>query len=181
MSGHDMSGMDMDMSMSMGTFHWSSSGDAFWLDSFVPKTEGAYIGACIGLFVFTIVTRALLALEVYFIAWREGKLTTDAHAVATNIMVKDEGPSSDHSSEALTYPVQRNVPAVPPFSWINDPARSLLTTLSSFLSYLLMMVVMTGNGGYFIVVIAGIFVGEVAFGRYRSIGGPAAGSGHHDH
>jgi hypothetical protein len=55
-----------------------------------------------------------------------------------------------------------------------------MTTLSSFIGYLLMMVVMTGNGGFFIVTIAGIFVGEVAFGRFRSIGG-IKGGGDHDH
>lgn len=61
---------DMDMTMTMGTFHWSSSGDALWFDSWMPKSEPAYIGACIGLFVFAIVSRGFLALEIYFVAWR---------------------------------------------------------------------------------------------------------------
>lgn len=43
-----------------------------------------------------------------------------------------------------------------------------------------MMVVMTGNGGFFLVIIVGIFVGEVAFGRFRSIGG-IQGGGEHNH
>jgi len=68
---HDMSGMDMSgMSMSMGTFHWSSSGDGIWFDAWVPKSEGAYIGACFGLFFFAILSRGLPALEAYFIAWK---------------------------------------------------------------------------------------------------------------
>ena len=53
-STHDMADMDMSdmssMSMTMGTFHWSSSGDGIWFDAWVPKSEGAYIGACFGLF-----------------------------------------------------------------------------------------------------------------------------------
>ena len=71
---HDMSDMDMSgmsgMSMTMGTFHWSSSGDGIWFDAWVPKSEGAYIGACFGLFFFAILSRGLPALEAYFIAWK---------------------------------------------------------------------------------------------------------------
>lgn len=56
--------------MSMGTFHWSSSGDGIWLDSWVPSSEGAYIGACFGLFFFSILSRGIPALEAYFLRWR---------------------------------------------------------------------------------------------------------------
>jgi hypothetical protein len=78
-SADDMSNMDMSssssdsgmhMMMSMGTFHWSSSGDGIWLDSWVPSSEGAYIGACFGLFFFAIISRSLPALEAYFMKWR---------------------------------------------------------------------------------------------------------------
>lgn len=75
---HDMGDMDMSsssnsgmhMMMSMGTFHWTSSGDGIWLDSWVPSSEGAYIGACFGLFFFSILSRGLPALEAYFMRWR---------------------------------------------------------------------------------------------------------------
>lgn len=74
-STDDMADMDMSdmssMSMTMGTFHWSSSGDGIWFDAWVPKSEGAYIGACFGLFFFAILSRGLPALEAYFIAWRK--------------------------------------------------------------------------------------------------------------
>lgn len=70
-SGNSMGDMDMgNMDMTMGTFHWSSTGDALWFDSWMPKSEPAYIGACIGLFVFAVVSRGLLACEIYFVAWR---------------------------------------------------------------------------------------------------------------
>ncbi|KAI8073255.1 Ctr copper transporter [Gongronella butleri] len=170
MSSHDMS------SMNMGTFHWSSSGDAFWLNSFVPQNEPAYIGACIGLFVFAIASRGILALEVYFIAWRSRRYADHREAV---LALKKDDDRSSTCSEGVTYPTQQGLPSVPPFSWVHDPVRSVLTTLSAFLSYLLMMVVMTGNGGYFLVIIVGIFVGEMAFGRYRSITGmPGIHEGH---
>lgn len=73
MSG-DSSGSSMSMSMStMGAFHWSSSGDAIWLESWVPESEGAYIGACFGLFFVALLSRSLPAMESYFIAWRGQK------------------------------------------------------------------------------------------------------------
>ncbi|SAM05308.1 hypothetical protein [Absidia glauca] len=182
----DMSSMgDMDMTMTMGTFHWSSSGDALWFDSWMPKSEPAYIGACIGLFVFAIVSRGFLALEIYFVAWRARRFEAlhqqPTIASISQTQLKRPSPSSSISqSLANEYPAEMQLPLVPPFSWITDPVRSFLTTFSSFVSYLLMLVVMTGNGGFFIVIIVGIFVGEVAFGRFRSIGG-IKGGGEHDH
>lgn len=93
-----------------------------------------------------------------------------------------------NSSKSLTseyqresdYPKEFDLPEVPKFSWITDLTRSFMTAFSSFISYLLMMAVMTGNGGYFLVIICGVFVGEVAFGRFRSLRGGAGGDGH-DH
>ncbi|ORZ22249.1 Ctr copper transporter [Absidia repens] len=175
-----MGDMGGSMDMTMGTFHWSSTGDALWFDSWMPKSEPAYIGACIGLFVFAIVSRGLLAFEIYFVAWRARRFES-LHGGAISIsqpQLKDRTSSSQ--SFAAEYPAEMDLPLVPPFSWITDPVRSFLTTLSSFISYLLMLVVMTGNGGFFIVIIVGIFVGEVAFGRFRSIGG-IKGGGEHDH
>ncbi|KAI8333458.1 Ctr copper transporter family-domain-containing protein [Chlamydoabsidia padenii] len=182
----DMTSMgNMGMTMSMGTFHWSSTGDALWFSSWVPTSEPAYIGACIGLFLFAIVSRGLLALEIYFVAWRARRFES-LHQLTSNSIsqtqLKGGSPSSSVVSHSLAneYPAESKLPMVPPFSWITDPIRSFLTTLSSFISYLLMLVVMTGNGGFFIVIIVGIFVGEVAFGRFRSIGG-IKGGGEHDH
>ncbi|KAI8082712.1 Ctr copper transporter family-domain-containing protein [Halteromyces radiatus] len=179
----DMGGMNMDMSsMTMGTFHWSSTGDALWFDAWMPKSEPAYIGACIGLFVFAVVSRGLLALEVYFVSWRARRFESihqANHISMSQTQLKDQTSTSSQSLTNKDYPTELGLPLVPPFSWITDPIRSFLTTFSSFVSYLLMLVVMTGNGGFFIVVIVGIFVGEIAFGRFRSIGGMKGGE--HDH
>ncbi|KAI9485873.1 MAG: Ctr copper transporter family-domain-containing protein [Benjaminiella poitrasii] len=191
----DMSGMSssMHMSMSMGTFHWSSSGDGIWLDSWVPQSEGAYIGACFGLFFCALLSRSLPALEAYFIAWkkmREDKvyeaqsLTRNTHkAIRTDIektsSTYDDTTSFSRSFNQAAYPAPPRLPAVPPFSLTNDTIRSFLATLSSFVGYLLMMVVMTGNGGFFLVIVLGIFFGELAFGRFRSLSGLI--DDHHSH
>lgn len=83
-AGHDMSGMHM--MMSMGTFHWGTSGDGIWIDNWVPQSEGAYIGACFGLFFFSVLARGLPALEAYFTTWkrlRDSK-TCGNHLTAIN-------------------------------------------------------------------------------------------------
>ncbi|KAI8370349.1 Ctr copper transporter [Radiomyces spectabilis] len=160
-SGMDM---DMDMNMSMGTFHWKIT-DALWFDAWVPKSEPAYIGACIGLFLFAILSRALIAAEIYFIAWRGIRFDRLHNPLATTTSC------SEPSMARPMYPQPLTLPIVPPFNWTFDTIRSFLTALVSFVSNLLMLIIMTGNGGYFIVIIAGIFVGEMAFGRFRSLGG----------
>ncbi|CAO3616635.1 unnamed protein product [Cunninghamella blakesleeana] len=184
-SGHNMNEMDHSSmggmgghSMVMGAFHWSAIGDAIWLESWVPQSEPAYIGACIGLFLFAIASRGFLALENYFVAWRAKKLQDQIHPKSSNDINSSKSLTSDYQKES-NYPKEFGLPEVPKFSWITDLTRSFMTAFSSFVSYLLMMAVMTGNGGYFLVIIVGVFVGEVAFGRFRSLGG--GGSDGHDH
>ncbi|ORY89906.1 Ctr copper transporter family-domain-containing protein [Syncephalastrum racemosum] len=173
-SSHDM----MDMAP-MGTFHWSAEKtDGIWLESWVPATQSAYIGACFGLLFFAILSRGLVALEMYFIAWRAGISQADQHGKSFHA----EHDKTDDDAERLTsnsavaaknqsQVFLQQLPKAQPFSWILDPSRSFMTALTSFVNYLLMMAVMTGNGGFFIVIVVGIFVGEVCFGRFRSLGG----------
>lgn len=54
----------------MGVFHWGDAGDGLWLTSWVPQSEGAYIAACFGLFLISILSRSLPAMEAYFIVWK---------------------------------------------------------------------------------------------------------------
>ncbi|KAI9272768.1 Ctr copper transporter [Phascolomyces articulosus] len=195
------------MGMSMGTFHWSSSGDAIWLDAWLPKSEPAYIGTCFGLLFISILSRSIFAIEAYFVSWatiRYQRLNgmsdsgiTPPPRIAglfatstTSIGQKNDGDLQNASSSPSTssnnpwnyntYPEGHRLPRVPPFIWPIDTIRSFLTALGSFVSYLLMMVVMTGNGGYFLVICVGIFIGEMIFGRFRSLGGFGASDGH-DH
>ncbi|KAF7722095.1 hypothetical protein EC973_003710 [Apophysomyces ossiformis] len=162
--GHDMSGMGH-MMMSMGTFHWSNVGEALFLDAWVPKSEPAYIGACFGLMFFAVLSRALMALETYFAAWRTIRAAAASKNITSGVALQDSEKHNDYPEP------MSNLPTVPPFNWLMDPARSFMTTVSSFVSYLLMMVVMTGNGGYFVSILGGIFIGELLFGRFRSLGG----------
>ncbi|KAI8070581.1 Ctr copper transporter [Gilbertella persicaria] len=177
------SSSSMSMSMGMGTFHWSSSGDGILLSGWVPQSEPAYIGACFGLFFFSILSRSLPALEAYFVTWRAMRheailLNSNATSPEPNVdrlaKVLKDSSSSSRSFNPAAYPEPLGLPSVPPFSWTTDTIRSFMSTLTSFVSYLLMMVVMTGNGGYFIVIIAGVFFGELAFGRFKYLTGGVA-------
>lgn len=90
-SGHDMSGMTQTatstataatatptashgmshmMMGAMGTFHWGTKGDGIWINTWVPNSEGAYIGACFGLFFMAVLSRGLPAIEAYYVTWR---------------------------------------------------------------------------------------------------------------
>jgi copper transporter 1 len=198
--------MDMSDSSSMapmGTFHWSTTGDALWFSSWVPSSEGAYIGSCIALFILAVLARASTALQHYVDAWMIMKEEKRLHAKSSkgqddksSVMINtsmneamdglrrrdgeangnekipeyDSYPSPSLTVKAIP-PARLELPHVPDFHWYTDTLRSLLSTLVTFISYLLMLVVMTGNGAYFIVIIAGVFVGEMVFGRYRSLRG----------
>ncbi|CDH49481.1 predicted protein [Lichtheimia corymbifera JMRC:FSU:9682] len=183
----------MHMMMSMGTFHWSSTGDAILFDAWMPKSESGYIGACFGLLFLSILSRGIIAIEIYFVAWASKRFQNihgDDHesACANPSFVKSQqqiqkhkdgtatialdGPGNNASHEYYArYPKPLDLPQIPPFAWTIDTVRSFLTTFASFVNYLLMLIVMTGNGGFFIVIIVGIFIGEMMFGRFRSLGG----------
>ncbi|KAI8978923.1 Ctr copper transporter family-domain-containing protein [Pilobolus umbonatus] len=183
-SSHNMSGMDtttsnsgmtgMHTMMSMGTFHWSTSGDGIWIESWIPQSEGAYIGACFGLFFFAVLSRGLPALEAYFVAWKtiqDNKIYNhkiEKTVVSSANKIDIEKPPSV-CNDVSEYPAPTRLPIVPPFSWSTDIIRSVITALTAFISYLLMMVVMTGNAGFFFIIVGGIFLGEIVFGRFRSL------------
>ncbi|WVW79475.1 hypothetical protein I302_101444 [Kwoniella bestiolae CBS 10118] len=78
---HDsMSGMD-DMSSTSGMgdmkmyFHGSIGGDMLWFASWMPSSAGATVGVCIGLFLFAVFERYLVAFRrACDAAWRKGQL-----------------------------------------------------------------------------------------------------------
>ncbi|RUS31713.1 Ctr copper transporter [Jimgerdemannia flammicorona] len=150
------------------SFHTGTT-DPVWLAEWVPQSEQAYIGTLVGILIFSILTRALTAARYY---------VTAIHALqarcrdATVTPFKFEGHSSAEAGTSdgdLIIPNPLALPRVPKFSWRVDLLRSLFVLLQTFLGYLLMLVVMTLNVGYFFAVLLGVFVGEVVFGRYHFI------------
>ncbi|KAI7868437.1 Ctr copper transporter [Spinellus fusiger] len=181
--------------MQMGVFHWTSGGDAIFFNNWMPTSEASYAGTCILIIVFTVLCRGLVAIESYYAAWisiQAKKKAVAAEAIASSVPNEKQShcdkplttPQSSCHLEAadnkpptstidalfrIVYPPHSVQPIVPPFSWSKDTIRSCLTALSVFFSYLLMMIVMSGNGGYLFCVVGGFFIGEMLFGRYRSV------------
>ncbi|RMZ14363.1 hypothetical protein D0862_02055 [Hortaea werneckii] len=57
----------------------------------------------------------------------------------------------------------------PPWRFTTDLPRACIFTVQAGVGYLLMLAVMTFNVGYFLSVLAGLFVGELAVGRFTPL------------
>ncbi|KAF9998134.1 hypothetical protein BGZ80_003693 [Entomortierella chlamydospora] len=79
-------------------------------------------------------------------------------------------PSDYHNSyEQPTAPHPFLLPTVQPFVWQAEVLRAVLTTGVIGIGYMLMLVIMTYNSAYFGAILAGVFVGEVYFGRWSRV------------
>ncbi|KAF2170464.1 hypothetical protein M409DRAFT_64196 [Zasmidium cellare ATCC 36951] len=109
--------------------------------SWIPDTTGQYAGTCIFLIVLAAIFRALLAMRIHFY---------DIFAYVTH-RPQPKGCAGQtirpwRASEVMTV--------------------GLLDVIIAGVGYLLMIAVMTMNVGYFLSVLAGVFVGSVLFGRF---------------
>ncbi|KAF9190101.1 hypothetical protein BGZ50_000450 [Haplosporangium sp. Z 11] len=68
-------------------------------------------------------------------------------------------------STSLIHPL----PTAQPFVWQAEVTRAVLTTAIVAVGYMLMLVVMTYNSAYFAVILAGVFIGEIYFGRWGRV------------
>ncbi|EQK99494.1 low affinity copper transporter [Ophiocordyceps sinensis CO18] len=80
---------------------------------------------------------------------------------------------SENGVEESVVVVGRKGAVAPPWRFSVDPVRALMDTVLAGVGYLLMLAVMTMNLGYFLSVLAGVFAGSLAVGRY------SAGSAEH--
>lgn len=141
------------------SFHTGTT-DPLWLSAWVPESEQAYIGTLVGIFFLAVLSRSLDAAYSYVVALLAQRRLL---RVNSNVHAHVDGTTPDLTPFAL--------PVVPPFSWRDDTVRGTVVLVQQFLTYLLMLCVMTLNVGYFFAVLVGSFVGEVFFGRYRVLQG----------
>ncbi|KAG0306177.1 hypothetical protein BGZ98_002835 [Dissophora globulifera] len=76
----------------------------------------------------------------------------------------DHTPSSNFPSSHF-WPL----PTAQPFVWQAEVSRAVITTAVVAFGYMLMLVVMTFNSAYLGVILGGVFVGEVYFGRWARV------------
>ncbi|EIM92750.1 copper transporter [Stereum hirsutum FP-91666 SS1] len=174
----DMSDSSTDSSststMMMVPYLHFTGGDALYFSSLAPTSSGAIAGASIVLVVIALIDRLLFAIRgAMEDNWRRSLLEANANRLAKRS--QDSGSASDvKSGEGRAEPVStkgngdRRTRTMPPFIPSIDLTRGALYALQAFLTYALMLAVMTFQAAYIISIIVGLGIGEVLFGRYGS-------------
>ncbi|KAK5115131.1 hypothetical protein LTR62_001828 [Meristemomyces frigidus] len=174
----------------MGMVFVKAQNTPLYSKAWTPSTTGGYASTCIFLLILAITSRMLLAYRT--------RLERSWHDKAINrryIMISGQ-TEADRERQAVGKGGEKTEVAVltangtdervkvvrsagrnlegKPWRFSTDLPRAALFTVDSGVKYLLMLAVMTMNVGYFFSVLAGLFVGELAIGRYTG-----AGEGHH--
>ncbi|KAF5556994.1 hypothetical protein FNAPI_5571 [Fusarium napiforme] len=143
MSTSSSSAMDMEQ---MNMVFFTSTTTLLWTKSFAPETTGQYAGVCIFLVAFATILHMLLALRVNFYSIRDGLRRRRTKGLLVE----------SRDSETVNRP------------WRANEAMMLgaIDVLIAGVSYLLMLAVMTMNVGYFLSILAGVFIGSVCCSRF---------------
>ncbi|KAF8890941.1 CTR copper uptake transporter [Infundibulicybe gibba] len=168
-NGMDMS-MDEGMQLTMGSMlsylHFTP-GDNLWFLGWVPKSAGAMVGTCIGLFLLGLVDRWVAACR----AVMEAHWAKKAQVIIANKLNAARRRSSEdqasitkmQSSPAAAVLTMRNAP---PFIPAHDITRGIMHMGQMALNFILMLAVMTFQVAFILSIIVGLGVGEMFFGRY---------------
>ncbi|QIX01078.1 hypothetical protein AMS68_006595 [Peltaster fructicola] len=186
----DMSGMSSS-SMSASMVFTTDHSTPLYSSQWTPTTTGAYAGTCIFLIILAIINRLIAAWRhIMETKWRAQASQRKYVVLAGETSADRErqyGLDGSEKNEEATLTLRgmdervkvvRNPKkaglGVQPWRLYTDLPRACLHTLWAGVSYLLMLAVMTLNVGYFLSVLAGLFIGELFVGRYTTLD-----DGHH--
>jgi copper transporter 1 len=173
-------GMDMDMSMESGhgmnMAFFTATNTPLYSKAWTPQTAGQYAGTCIFLIILAITLRAIFTAKSFLDAKAlESALKRRYIVVAGEKGTREAANDAGSMTGILTTNgVQEDVRVVSapvkttqPWRFSVDLPRAALMTVATGVGYLLMLAVMTFNIGYFLSILAGSFIGELALGRFN--------------
>ncbi|PGH04192.1 hypothetical protein AJ79_07170 [Helicocarpus griseus UAMH5409] len=168
------------MELSMTMVFQNMQNTPLYSNAWTPNSSGTYAGTCIFLIVLAIIFRSLLAAKSVL----EHRWAAAAHlrryVVVAGQMPEAERVLADPSASTGTLVsangVEEKVRVVrslgaetAPWRFSVDLPRAALVMVIAGVGYLLMLAVMTMNVGYFMSTLAGIFIGDLAVGRFTRI------------
>ncbi|EEB90942.1 hypothetical protein MPER_10783, partial [Moniliophthora perniciosa FA553] len=134
------------MQMMMSYFH-ITLGDTLWFEGWVPRTNGALAGACIGLFLLAILDRGVAGARGIMEAhWKMRAQLEHANKLA------DSKEARSDSEAALTMKMR----TLPPFNPARDIARGFIQAAQATLGFGLMLAVMTFQIAFILTIIIGL-------------------------
>jgi hypothetical protein len=183
----------MMMSSSVGMTFFSSRTTPLYSMTWQPTSAGGYAGTIIFLIILGIISRGISALRTGLESrWHHAALRRRYIVVASPDGPGDAGGEkgvtrrtlgesvlADPTGSTATLTangVEESVRVVQaprrgavPWRLSVDAPRAALVTVQAGVVYLLMIAVMTMNVGYFMAVLAGTLIGELAVGRYNHL------------
>ncbi|KXT12983.1 hypothetical protein AC579_3172 [Pseudocercospora musae] len=169
-------------SMSMSMVFTTDHSTPLYSSAWTPSTTGGYAGTCIFLIALGIISRLLQAYRhVLEMRWHDKAVKRRYVKVASeSASERQVDPSMEKSDEAVltTRGMDESVRVLhtgrrgvqsKPWRFSTDLPRACIYVVQAGVAYLMMLAVMTLNVGYFLSVLAGLFVGELAVGRYTVV------------
>ncbi|KAI0248026.1 CTR copper uptake transporter [Lactifluus subvellereus] len=161
--------MDQGMSMNMGNmimYLHHTVGDNLLFVGWAPRSAGAMVGTCIGIFLLAVAERWLAMMRAVMEAhWRTRAQISLANNLNTSIVATSEERNKPVSQAAQPQRDSQSHWALP-LIFAYDVPRGIMQVVLASINILFMLTVMTFQIGFILAIVIGLGVGEALFGRY---------------